>query len=195
MSVSLSRFATISSLVCLCVLGACSARPVLDSKNAAIPSGVNITGYWLAREDFGAGKTRGMTSSDDSLVIMSRSQRQQRSRQRRSSGVSAQVFLESGDSLKITQTDHGMFISYDRSIVEEYTFGENRMVSIGPIEAQRVSGWEANNFVVETLDTSGTVLVESWHLENSGEVLVRDISIGKDGKQSYSEQQIFDRKY
>lgn len=195
MSQSLSSFATISSAVLICVLGACSARPVLESKGAAVPAGVNITGYWLAREEVGTAKTRGMTSPDDSLVIMSRSQRQQRTRKRRSSGVSAQVFLESGDALKITQTDHGIFISYDRSVVEEYTFGENRIISIGPIEAQRVSGWEANSFIVETLDTSGATLVERWHLESGGEVLVRDIYISKDDKQSYSEQQIFDRKY
>jgi len=194
MSQSLSCFATISSAVCLCVLGACSARPVLESKSAAVPVGVNLSGYWLAREKVRAAKPRSMTGSDDALITMSQSQRQQRSRKRNSSGVSAQVFLESGDTLKITQTDHGVFISYDRSVVEEYTFGENRMVSIGPIEAQRVSGWEANSFIVETLDTSGTVLAERWHLENDDAVLVRDISMSKDEYETYSEQQTFDRR-
>ena len=68
------------------------------------------------------------------------------------------------------------------------------MVSIGPIEAQRVSGWEANSFIVETLDTSGTVLAERWHLENDDAVLVRDISMSKDEYETYSEQQTFDRR-
>ena len=72
-----------------------------------------------------------------------------------------------------------MFISYDRSIVEEYTFGENRIVSVGPIEAQRVSGWHGNRFVVETLDTTDTILFETWYLESEGSVLVRDIRLAK----------------
>lgn len=108
--------------------------------------------------------------------------------------MSAQVFLEYGESLKISQTDFGIFISYDRSIVEEYTFGENRLVTIGPIEANRVSGWEANAFVVETLDDDGTILIESWHLENNDTVLVRNIRINKGEKEKFALRQVFDRK-
>lgn len=113
---------------------------------------------------------------------------------RKRSGMSAQVFLEYGESLKISQTDFGIFISYDRSIVEEYTFGENRLVTIGPIEANRVSGWEANAFVVETLDDDGTTLTESWHLENNDSVLVRNIRINKGEKEKFALRQVFDRK-
>ena len=59
---------------------------------------------------------------------------------------------ETGKSLKVTQTEHGFFVSLDRSVVEEFGFGENRIVTLGPIEAQRVSGWEGATYIVETLD-------------------------------------------
>ena len=87
-----------------------------------------------------------------------------------------------------------MFISYDRSVVEEYTFGENRVTSIGPIEALRVSGWDGDSFVVETLDDTGTTLFETWHLAEDRALLVRDIRISKDEKDSFVRQQLFDRQ-
>ena len=103
------------------------------------------------------------------------------------------MFLETGSSLKISQTPDGLFISFDRAVVEEYTFGENRTVSVGPIEAQRVSGWNGMVFVVETLDGQGTLLTESWHLEPGGAVLVREISVTGDDKDQFSSRQRFDR--
>jgi len=109
-------------------------------------------------------------------------------------GSSVQVFIEYGSVLKITQTKHGIFISYDRSIVEEFTFGENRTVSIGPIKALRASGWDANSFVVETLDETRTTLLESWRLDADNAVLIRDIRISKGEKETSSLQQVFDRQ-
>ncbi|MDH3490931.1 MAG: hypothetical protein OEM20_02880 [Gammaproteobacteria bacterium] len=103
------------------------------------------------------------------------------------------MFLETGASLKISQTPDGLFISFDRAIVEEYTFGENRIVSVGPIEAQRVSGWNGMVFVVETLDEQGTLLTESWHLEPGGTVLVRDILVSRGNNEQFSSRQRFDR--
>ena len=95
--------------------------------------------------------------------------------------------------MKITQTNFGIFISYDRSIVEEFTFGENRVVTVGPIEARRVSGWEGNSFVVETLDDSGTTLFETWHLESDDALLIRDIRMSKGDEESFRLRQRFDR--
>ena len=117
-----------------------------------------------------------------------------RAQGRKSGGASAQIFVEYGESLKITQTEFGLFISYDRSVVEEYTFGESRLVSIGPIEAQRVSGWEEAAFAVETLDETGAILFETWHLESDGDVLVRNIRISKGEKDSFVHRQVFDRQ-
>ena len=108
--------------------------------------------------------------------------------------MTAHVFLEFGKLLKITQTDQGLFISYDRSVVREFTFGENRIVSVGPIEAMRVSGWEDNAFAVETLDDDGTTLFEYWYLDGAGEVLVRDVRMQDGEQEMYSLRQFFDRK-
>lgn len=109
------------------------------------------------------------------------------------SGSPVEVFLENGAVLKISQTHFGLFISYDRSVVEEYTFGENREVTIGPIEAQRVSGWEDQSFVVETLDKTGATLFETWQISTSGNVLTRSIRISKSDDDSFTTQQTFDR--
>ena len=79
-------------------------------------------------------------------------------------------------------------------MVEEYTYGENRTVTIGPIEATRVSGWDDQSFVVETMDDSGTILYETWHLQGNGEVLIRDMRISKGEKDSFVYQQVFDRQ-
>ncbi len=184
-------------LICVTLFGmmllfACGSAPTLISKNAAVPAGVDLSGFWSVRDDPQARRMSAAGSGTEQLVPMTR--KQQARRQERPVGASAQVFLEFGKSLKITQTYFGLFISYDRSVVEEYTYGENRLVSIGPIEAARVSGWEGRSFVVETLDDSGTTMYESWHLDDDGSVLIRDIRISKGEKDSFVHQQVFDRQ-
>ena len=115
-------------------------------------------------------------------------------RDKRSKGRAVHVFMESGKSLKISQTAYGVFISYDRAVVEEYNFGENRRVSVGPIEAQRVSGWVGREFIVETMDDEGNVLKETWRLEEGGSVLVRNMSITKREEEKLALRQVFDRE-
>lgn len=112
---------------------------------------------------------------------------------RRSSDPSAQLFLENGSALKISQTAYGLFISFDRAIVEEYRFGENRTVAIGPVEAQRVSGWEGQSFIVQTLDEQGYVLTERWSLADAGNALVRNVSLARREQQKFSSRQRFGR--
>ncbi len=103
------------------------------------------------------------------------------------------MFLESGESLKITQTASGLFISFDRAVVEEYRFGEDRIVAVGPIEAQRVSGWQDGRFVTQTADDAGAILSESWELSEDGKVLLRQITVSKGDKEEFSAEQHFDR--
>jgi hypothetical protein len=67
------------------------------------------------------------------------------------------------------------------------------MVSVGPIEAQRVSGWEASTLVVETLDEQGALLTESWYLDTDRNVLVRDISVTRGSDEQFSTRQLFER--
>ena len=90
------------------------------------------------------------------------------------------VFLETGRRLKLTQTDSGLFISFDRAVVEEYRFGENRRISIGEVEAQRVSGWIGEHYVIETLDDDGVILREEYWLADAGRSLKRRVTIRRD---------------
>ena len=184
----------LSCLVVLCTLfmaGCGSSEPLLISKSYAVPAGVDLSGQWIIRGDPSDRRSQA-GGTQERLIPMNRSQRSRR--QRSSSGVSAQVFIEYGESLKISQTNYGIFISYDRSVVEEFTFGENRTVSIGPIEARRVSGWEGGSFVVETLDDSGTTLFEAWHLDADQAVLIRDVRMSKGDEDTFTLRQVFDRQ-
>lgn len=104
-----------------------------------------------------------------------------------------QVFLESGQQLKVTQTIHGIFISYDRSVVREFRFGENRTINVGEIVAQRVSGWVGDRYVVETLDRNGMKLTEQLYLSDDRKTLHRTINLRKPDKSAVNLQQSFDR--
>ena len=103
------------------------------------------------------------------------------------------VFLETGKAVKITQTDFGLFISFDRAVVEEYRFGENREVSVGPISADRVSGWEGSSYVIETLDDNGAKLIEVYQLRDGGRSLQRKITIIDKKVTQLAIKQVFDR--
>ncbi len=134
------------------LLTACGSAEVLLSKPADVPAGVDFSGNWVQTGNSGTG-------------------------QRGARELLVHVFLETGNSLKITQTDSGIFVSFDRSVVEEYRFGENRTVSVGAISAERVSGWEGAAYVVETLDEDGAKLVDVYRLQNGGQRLQRSIEI------------------
>lgn len=173
------------------ILIACASEEViLESKSSGVPVRVDLTGLWSARPDPNVARVPDTQGLQGTIVINDRMNRSRR--QRNQSGSSVQMFLEFGGSLKLIQTNYSLFISYDRSIVEEYTFGENRVVSIGPIEARRVSGWQGDKFVVETLDDSGTILFEAWYLASDGATLVRDIRIAKGDTETYRYKQFFD---
>lgn len=203
MFAQISRLLTCTMLFGVLVLSGCGSKPVLISKSAAVPVGVDLSGNWLIRKGTAAKRFSAVGDDEGIRIPSSGAQRSRHgqshgngggSRGGKSGGASARVFLEFGESLKITQTYFGLFISYDRSVVEEYTYGENGLVTIGPIEATRVSGWEGQSFVVETLDDTGTILYEGWHLEEDAAVLIRNIRISRDEKDSFVHQQVFDRQ-
>ena len=165
--------AALRTIVLLLVVVAvgCATREVLVPKSATVPAGVDFSGYWELRGGQAA-LPRGR-QSDEELV---------------------RVFLETGQSLKVTQTAHGLFISFDRAIVEEYRFGEQRQVNVGPIVADRVSGWEGLVYVVETLDEDGAKFVDSYRLADGGRTLRRDIVILRGDKRAFEASQYFDRR-
>ena len=135
-------------------LGGCAAkREQLVPKSASVPAGIDLSGQWrLVGNDVLTEKS----ARSDALVA---------------------VFLETGVSLRVTQTDDGLFISFDRAIVEEYRFGELREISVGPVVADRASGWDTERYFIETLDADGVKLVETWGLVKNGTSLMRTVRI------------------
>lgn len=188
----MKRYLTILCVAALLLAG-CASRPQLLSKSTANPASVDLSGNWALRQVDGEGLLRGGDAEQKIQMPKRTSQRRPQRTRRSSGGIAVNVFLETGNALRITQTVDGMFISFDRAIVEEYTFGENRLVAVGPIEAQRVSGWENGAFVVETLDRDGVRLSESWSLAEQGAVLVRRIAMIKGDKRELDVEQVFDR--
>ena len=182
-------------LIAVLLIAGCAAAPQLEPRPGGNPMQVDLSGQWALRGSDGPA-----VKTEQTLRIPPAASRRTQSSMRpdrgksRSRDSSVHVFLELGSNLKVTQTDYGLFFSFDRAIVEEYNFGENRVVNVGPIEAQRVSGWEGRSFVVETMDTDGNVLTESWWLDENGRVLVRDLAITEDGQPGWWLRQVFDRE-
>ena len=142
----------------------------LVSKSADVPDGVDLTGQWHLIGDARADILKPM---DEDIRV--------------------DVFVRIGTSIKVTQTDYALFVSFDRAVVEEYRFGENRVVSKGAIEADRVSGWENAAYVIETRDSEGAMLVETYRLTGGGETMTRTVEITFRGDPEYQLRQVFEQ--
>jgi hypothetical protein len=160
-----------------------------------VPLGIDLSGRWRLREEqtnVVLGAAEQSAADAEGLRIPSRQRAEvRRPKQDRDSLV--HVFLETGSTLKITQTPDGLFVSFDRAVVEEYRFGESRVVNVGPVEASRVSGWDNGGYLIETLDEEGNKLVERYRLENGNEVLNRSVQIYRRNKPALSVTQQYDR--
>lgn len=192
------------AIAALC-LGACAAPEVLTPRDGTVPNGIDLSGNWQiqaasARDQRrireAIRKTDGV--ADDDLFGRNSSQSSQsrsrsRSGQISGSGGLVYVFLELGEALKITQTDHGLFISFDRSVVEEYRFGGSQVVSVGQVVAQRVVGWQDDTLIVETLDRNRMKLTERFRLIEDEQVLERTIVLRSKELEEETVVQLFDR--
>lgn len=194
--------AGLALLLAAVLSGGCAKPEVLAGRPASVPVGVDLSGNWRLRAgDSGRRIREAIRATDgvDDRDIFGAPDRQttdygsRRSRSRVKGGL-VHVFLETGDSLKITQTEHGLFISFDRAIVEEFRFGENRMVNVGEVQAQRVTGWEGDMLVVETLDRNRMKLTERFRLSNAGRVLERSITLRSAKGEEETVLQLFDRQ-
>lgn len=197
-------FRQLACLLIAVAISGCTAPEVLAPRPATIPLGVDLSGNWQFRREGSDGSRRlqeairqtdGINDRDMFRLPdgQSTESRSRRSRDRVKGGL-VFVFLETGDSLKVTQTADGLFISFDRAIVEEFRFGENRIVSVGEVQAQRVTGWEGNELVVETLDRNRMKMTERFGLAEGGNVLRREITLrSKEGDEEVV-LQLFDRQ-
>lgn len=177
------------SLYFLLLIGltGCVAPEMLAPRDGTVPVGVDLSGNWVLVNDAerqqrrlrdAIRRTDGIDDDEYfSLGNEPRSNPNQRPARRRVKGGLVHVFLETGRSLKITQTPDGLFISFDRSVVEEYRFGEQRIVNVGEVEAQRVTGWDGNTLVVETLDRNNMKMTDRYQLLDNGRRLERRITL------------------
>ncbi len=129
----------------------------------------------------------------DLLRSPTRTSRNGRGRGRDVGGL-VHVFLENDASIRITQTRDGLFIGFGRSIVDEYRFGEARRVSVGGATARRVSGWEQNAYVIETLGDAGMKLTERYRVTPRGQNLQREIRLRSKDLEQVTIVQTFTRE-
>lgn len=179
----MNRWLRVALGLCL-LLGACSAPEVLQPRDGTVPAGTDLSGNWVMREVPAAERRRlrdairKTDGIDDDAIFRPQRPAQSGNRSGKSmKGGLVYVFLESGTKLKVTQTPHALFISFDRAVVEEFRFGESRVVNVGQVEAQRVTGWDGDQLVVETLDKNGMKLTERFRLVNGGNTLRRLITL------------------
>jgi hypothetical protein len=185
----------VSLVVVALVLLSCASREPLPAKSGAVPAGIDLSGRWQLRDDSReisraiSEIEREAAGADEGLIPESR---RKRSSRKKNDDTQVHVFLEFGEALKITQVERGLFVSFDRSIVEEYRFGEQRMANVGPVVADRVSGWENDGYVIETRDKEGEMLIETYRLEGK-DVMIRTIRIIHNDKPKLDVRQVFDR--
>lgn len=176
----------------IAAVAGCAGREVLAWRSGVAPDGVDFSGRWVLMDE-GNDSIRRLRNAEvaaaggrDGIFSTPR-------RSPRGATSLVYVFLESGRNLKVTQTQQGLFISFDRSIVEEYRFGEHRTVSVGPITADRSSGFDGSAYVIETLDPEGNRLIDRYELIDDGGVLLRQITVYKKKAVELSLVQKFER--
>ncbi len=173
---------------------ACAGRDPLPAKSGTVPAGMDLSGRWQLRDDSQAASRaindieREAAGADEALIPTSTRKRSSRKKD----DTQVHVFLETGESLKITQVEHGLFVSFDRAVVEEYRFGEQRTINVGPVVADRVSGWENGGYVIETRGKEGAMLIETYRLDGK-DVMIRTIQILYEDKSKLDVRQVFDR--
>ena len=186
------------------LLCACGTPEVLLPRSAAVPPGIDFSGQWKIRPESKSGQPHineaiNRTDGVDNQTIMREMMNSQRyGNTRRSSGETkgglVGIFLKTGDSLKITQTEFGIFVSFDRSVTQEYRFGENRPINIGQADAHRVSGWDGNEYVAETLGEKGMKLTDRYSLSADRQLLARRITLRSKNNEEVTIIQEFDRQ-
>ncbi|MEM1174529.1 MAG: hypothetical protein AAGI27_06925 [Pseudomonadota bacterium] len=177
-------------MLCLLALAGCASGLKLPSPSGAFPSEIEFEGDWRRIES----REEDRMEPDRLNLPTSRE-----ATARRSSGPKAKpgrkvrAFLEYGRQLRITQLDTALLISFDRSIVREYRYGEHRMTNVGPIVGERTTGFNGDVLEVITLDDAGGLMTESWRVKRSGRQLERRVTIIKGKRDLYELRETYVR--
>jgi len=154
------------------LLAGCSSGPRLPAPSRAYPDVIGFAGRWerINVEMRDSLKPRGIRlkvpNTNSGAIRVERDDRP---------GMNVRNFLEQGGSLRITELDSALLISFDRSVVEEYRYGEQRIINIGQIRAERTAGWQNDTLVISTIDDDDALLKERWRLR--GKLLERVATI------------------
>ncbi len=175
------------SAIVLFLLCACVTPEVLLPKNAAVPPGVDLSGQWKMRPGSRRGQPRINEAIDRTDGVDNKTIRREMSNQQKPSGMRpgsgeskgglVGIFLKTADSLKIEQTPYALFVNFDRAVTREYRFGESRPINIGQADAHRVSGWDGDKYVIETLGEKRMKLTDEYSLSAEGKLLTRRITL------------------
>ena len=172
---------------------ACATREPLVPHSAEPLEGVDFSGTWLLRDIDSADQRdviRALRRAEGDKSGGTRSRKSASSRKR---SALVHVFLETGSLLKIVQTPYAFFVSVDRSVVEEFRFGEHRSINVGQIVAERVSGWDGPVYVVETRDKNDIKLIERFWLSDDKSILNREITFLGKNDLTGTAMQFFDK--
>ena len=201
----------------MCALAACAAPEVLTPYVAAVPPDIDLSGNWLLNEDESENFSRALRNvslePDELQAAMQRGTRQRstagsetgsqsRVRSRppstkdRGLGGMMHYFLRFADELSVSQTPTALFINFNRAVVREYRFGEQRELNRSNLIVQRVSGWDADNdhYVIKTLHPKGSMITERYYLAEGGESLHRQVLLRGRANELVTFAQVFDRK-
>jgi len=187
------RIRIVLQLILLLAAGACATPEPMALHGAEPPEGIDFSGTWALRNPDSAdqrdiNRAVRRAEGDKSGGVPSRNSSSSSNRP-----ALVHVFLETGELLKISQTPYAFFVSVDRSVVEEFRFGEHRSVNVGQIIGERVSGWDGPVYVVETKDKNGNKLIERFWLSNDNSVLNREITFQGRKESRGTAMQFFDR--
>ncbi|MEM6513985.1 MAG: hypothetical protein AAF660_13310 [Pseudomonadota bacterium] len=178
------------SLVMICLLAGCAAGLQLPSPSRDFPDDVSFAGDWK-RSEF---REQDEMEPDRLNLPSTREPTPSVSNTRARPGRKVRSFLEFGRELRITQLDTAILISFDRALVREYRFGEHRMTNVGPIVAERTTGFRGKVLEIVTQDDDGAVMTESWRLQRSDRQLERSVVIVKGNKQLYRLRETYRRE-
>lgn len=181
------------------LLCACGTPEVLLPRSATVPAGVDFSGQWIIRPESRTGQARineaiDRTDGIDNKTLRQEMMNTQRHGRGESKGGLVGIFLQTGDELKISQTPYAIFISFDRAVTREFRFGENRPINIGDADAMRVSGWEGNDYLIETLGEKGMKLTDQYSLSADRNLLTRHITLRSRDGEAVTIVQEFDRQ-